>query len=76
MDVRLLYKLLTFRDPEPRRLAEGLLSRVSTAKVLSTTERYASAFQIFRERPSCFEEVACLPYDMSYLLFILSFLLQ
>ena len=64
------------RDPELRKLAEGLPLRAAKAKAPSTTERYSRAFQKFREWSSCFEEVVCLPSDEMSVALYLEFLLQ
>ena len=56
-------KVAHLRDPEIRKLAEGLPLRAAKAKAPSTTERYSRAFQKFREWSACFEEVVCLPSD-------------
>ena len=52
-------KVAHLRDPELRKLAEGLPLRAAKAKAPSTTERYSRAFQKFREWSACFEEVVC-----------------
>ena len=69
-------KVAHLRDPELRRLAEGLPLRVAKAKASSTTERYSRAFQKFREWSACFEEVVCLPSDELSVALYLKFLLQ
>jgi len=51
------------RSRRLRKSTEGLPLRPSKAKAPSTTERYSSDFQTFREWSSRFEEVACLPSD-------------
>ena len=51
------------RSRRLRKSTEGLPLRSSKAKAPSTTERYSSDFQTFREWSSRFEEVACLPSD-------------
>ena len=69
-------KVTHLRDPELRKLAEGLPLRAAIAKVPSTTERYSRAFQKFREWSACFEEVVCLPSDELSVALHLEFLLQ
>ena len=69
-------KVAHLRDPELRKLAEGLPLRAAKAKASSTTERYSRAFQKFRERSACFEEVVCLPSDELSVALYLEFLLQ
>ena len=59
----LCLKGFNLRDPELRKLAEGLPLRAAKAKALATTERYSRAFQKFREWSSCCEEVDCLSSD-------------
>ena len=66
-------KVAHLRDPELRKLAEGLPLRAAKAKASSTTERYSRAFQKFREWSACFEEVVCLPSDELSVAFIWSF---
>jgi len=56
-------KVAHLKDPELRKLAEGLPLRAAKAKAPSTTERYSRACQKFREWSSCLEEVVCLPSD-------------
>ena len=48
------------RDPELRKLADGLPLPTAKAKAPSTTKRYSRAFQKFREWSACFEEVVLL----------------
>ena len=43
-------KVAHLRDPELRKLVEGLPLRAAKAKAPSTRERYSRAFQKFRER--------------------------
>ena len=69
-------KVAHLRDPELRKLAEGLPLRAAKAKAPSTTERYSRAFQKFREWSSCFEEVVCLLSDGMSVALYLEFLLQ
>ena len=69
-------KVALLRDPELRKLAEGLPLRAAKAKASSTTERYSRAFQKFREWSACFEEVVCLPSDELSVALYLEFLLQ
>ena len=69
-------KVAHLRDPELRKLAEGLPLRAVKAKASSTTERYSRAFQKFREWSACFEEVVCLPSDELSVAVYLEFLLQ
>ena len=69
-------KVAHLRDPELRKLAEGLPLRAAKAKASSTTERYSRAFQKFREWSACFEEVVCLPSDELSVALYLEFLLQ
>ena len=69
-------KVAHLRDPELRKLAEGLPLRAAKAKAPSTSERYSRAFQKFREWSACFEEVVCLPSDELSVALYLEFLLQ
>ena len=69
-------KVAHLRDPELRKLAEGLPLCAAKAKAPSTTERFSRAFQKFREWSSCFEEVVCLPSDEMSVALYLEFLLQ
>ena len=55
-------KITHLKDPELRKLAADLPLRTTEAKAPSTTERYSSAFQKFREWSSPYTEV-CLPSD-------------
>ena len=56
-------KVAHLRDPELRKLTEGLPLRAAKAKAPSTSEHYSRAFQKFRKWSACFEEVACLGAD-------------
>ena len=69
-------KVAHLRDPELRKLAEGLPLRAAKAKAPSTTERYSRAFQKFREWSACFEEFVCLSFDELSVALYLEFLLQ
>ena len=69
-------KVAHLRDLELRKLAEGLHLCPTKAKAPSTTERYSTAFQKFREWSACFEEVVCLPSDELSVALYLEFLLQ
>jgi len=64
------------RSRRLRKSAEDLPLRACEAKAPSTTERYSSDFQTFREWSSRFEEVACLPSDETSFAPIWSILLQ
>ena len=56
-------KIAHLKDPELRKLAPDLPLRTIEAKAPSTTKRYSSAFQKFREWSSPYNEVVCLPSD-------------
>ncbi|KAK2550673.1 hypothetical protein P5673_028536 [Acropora cervicornis] len=69
-------KVAHLRDPELRKLAEGLPLRTAKAKAPSATERCSRAFQKFREWSACFEEFVCLSSDELSVAFYLEFLQQ
>ena len=69
-------KAAHLRDPELRKLAEGLPLRVAKVKALSTTERYSRAFQKCRGWSACFEEFICFSSDELSVALYLEFLLQ
>ena len=68
-------KVAHLRDPELRKLAEGLAAKAK-APSTTVTERYSRAFQKFREWSACFEEVVCFPSDELSVALYLEFLVQ
>ena len=78
VNVYLPRKLPTYdlRDPEPRKLAEGLPLHTAKAKAPSTTERHSRAFQKYKEWSACFVEFVSLSSDELSVSLYLRLLLQ